>query len=56
MDCGSARTAVFETTVFLRYFKDMLDPRPRGKVLYRLDEVLLLTDPKSGVHFKAHGR
>jgi predicted transposase YbfD/YdcC len=43
MDCGSAGTAVFETTVFLRHFKDMPDPRQRGKVLYRLDEVLLLT-------------
>jgi predicted transposase YbfD/YdcC len=42
MEFGSAETAVFETTVFLSYFKDMPDPRQRGKVLYRLDEVLLL--------------
>jgi predicted transposase YbfD/YdcC len=43
MDCGCARTvADFETTVFLGYFKDMPDPRQRGKVTYRLDEVLLL--------------
>lgn len=31
-----------ETTVFLRYFEDMPDPRQRGKVIYPLDEVLLL--------------
>jgi len=42
MDGQSAGAAVFEATVFLRYFKDMPDPRQQGKVLYRLDEVLLL--------------
>src|SRR5437764_8158135 len=31
-----------ETTVFLHYFKDLPDPRQRGKVMYPLDEVLLL--------------
>jgi hypothetical protein len=31
-----------ETVVFLDYFKDFPDPRQRGKVLYRLEEVLLL--------------
>lgn len=31
-----------ETTVFLRHFKDMPDPRQRGKVIYPLEEVLLL--------------
>jgi len=31
-----------ETTVFLHHFKDMPDPRQRGKVIYPLDEVLLL--------------
>lgn len=31
-----------ETTVFLRHFEDMPDPRQRGKVIYPLDEVLLL--------------
>ena len=31
-----------ETTVFLRHFKDMPDPRQRSKVIYPLDEVLLL--------------
>jgi predicted transposase YbfD/YdcC len=31
-----------ETVVFLRYFKGLPDPRQRGKVIYPLDEVLLL--------------
>lgn len=31
-----------ETVVFLRYFEDLPDPRQRGKVIYPLDEVLLL--------------
>jgi predicted transposase YbfD/YdcC len=31
-----------ETLVFLQYFKDLPDPRQRGKVVYPLDEVLLL--------------
>jgi predicted transposase YbfD/YdcC len=31
-----------EAVVFLRYFEDLPDPRQRGKVLYPLDEVLLL--------------
>ena len=35
--------ALGETTVFLRYFKDMPDPRQAGKVIYPLDEVLLLS-------------
>src|SRR5688500_839549 len=34
--------ALGETTVFLRHFRDMPDPRQRGKVIYPLDEVLLL--------------
>ena len=34
--------AITETIVFLDYFKDMPDPRQRGKVMYPLDEVLLL--------------
>jgi predicted transposase YbfD/YdcC len=37
-----ASAAIFETTVFLQYFKDMPDHRQPGKVAYRLDEVLLL--------------
>lgn len=36
--CGASVEAV----VFLRYFEDLPDPRQRGKVLYPLDEVLLL--------------
>ena len=31
-----------ETVVFLDYFKALADPRQRGKVVYSLDEVLLL--------------
>ena len=43
MDWGRAGTAAsFETTVFLGYFNEMPDPRQRGKVTYRLDEILLL--------------
>jgi predicted transposase YbfD/YdcC len=34
--------ALAETTVFLAYFKEMPDRRQPGKVLYPLDEVLLL--------------
>ncbi len=37
-DCG----ALGEAVVFLDYFNDLPDPRQRGKVLYPLDEVLLL--------------
>jgi predicted transposase YbfD/YdcC len=32
-----------ETTVFLEYFKDLPDHRQPGKVIYRLDEILLLS-------------
>src|ERR1017187_8400185 len=31
-----------ETIVFLDHFKELPDPRQRGKVLYPLDEILLL--------------
>lgn len=34
--------ALGEAIVFLRYFKDLPDPRQRGKVMYPLEEVLLL--------------
>jgi hypothetical protein len=37
-DCA----ALAETTVFLSYFKKMPDHRQPGKVLYPLDEILLL--------------
>ena len=52
--CGSAgclapwlrlaadRGAFAEAAVFLSYFDDLPDPRQRGKVVYPLDEVLLL--------------
>ena len=36
-------TAVGEGLCFLDYFKEMPDPRQRGKVVYPLDEVLLLS-------------
>lgn len=32
---------LFETVVFLNHFKDLPDPRQRGRVTYPLDEVLL---------------
>jgi predicted transposase YbfD/YdcC len=35
-------SALAETTVFLYYFKDMPDHRQAGKVIYPLDEILLL--------------
>ena len=34
--------ALEETVVFLSYFKDLADPRQRGKISYPLDEILLL--------------
>lgn len=39
---GADFGAIGETVVFLDYFKDMPDPRQRGKVIYPLEEVLLL--------------
>lgn len=40
-DVGDAG-AFAESIGFLRYFSDLPDPRQRGKVLYPLDEILLL--------------
>lgn len=37
------RDTLVETVVFLNHFKDLPDPRQRGKIVYPLDEVLLLT-------------
>ena len=34
--------AIGESIVFLEHFKDFPDPRQRGKILYPLEEVLLL--------------
>ena len=34
--------ALSEAVVFLNHFKDLPDPRQPGKVIYPLDEVLLL--------------
>jgi predicted transposase YbfD/YdcC len=39
---AGASGAFGEAVVFLRYFEDLPDPRQRGKVMYPLDEVLLL--------------
>src|SRR6266853_5328978 len=39
---AAAFGALSEATVFLAYFKDLPDPRQRGKVVYPLAEVLLL--------------
>jgi predicted transposase YbfD/YdcC len=38
----AASGALGEAIVFLKYFRDLPDPRQRGKVIYPLDEVLLL--------------
>jgi hypothetical protein len=39
---GAAATACGEAVVFLAHFREMPDPRQRGKVTYPLEEVLLL--------------
>lgn len=41
-EAGRDFSAVAETTVFLEYFKDMPDHRQPGKVIYPLDEILVL--------------
>jgi predicted transposase YbfD/YdcC len=41
-DVGADCAAFVETTVFLQHFKDMPDQRQPGKVMYPLDEILLL--------------
>jgi predicted transposase YbfD/YdcC len=41
-DVSTDSGAFNEAVVFLRYFADLPDPRQRGKVMYPLDEVLLL--------------
>ena len=41
-DAATDDGALFEAVVFLHHFNDLPDPRQRGKVLYPLDEVLLL--------------
>jgi predicted transposase YbfD/YdcC len=43
MESGAAAFgAISETVVFLEHFKDLPDPRQPGKVIYPLDEILLL--------------
>jgi DDE family transposase len=39
---AGAFAALSETVVFLNHFKDLPGPRQPGKVIYPLDEVLLL--------------
>src|ERR1700731_2351861 len=39
---AGAFAALSEALVFLNHFKDLSDPRQPGKVIYPLDEVLLL--------------
>jgi hypothetical protein len=41
-DVTEDRGALGETAVFLNHFKDMPDPRQRGKVTYPPNEMLLL--------------
>jgi predicted transposase YbfD/YdcC len=41
-DTATDSGALSEAVVFLNHFKDMRDPRQRGKVMYPLDEILLL--------------
>jgi len=41
-ELAAAPGAGYETLVFLEYFEDLPYPRQRGKVMYPLDEVLLL--------------
>jgi predicted transposase YbfD/YdcC len=41
-DSAADDGALFEATAFLRYFNDLPDTRQPGKVIYPLDEVLLL--------------
>lgn len=40
---GSCDEVIFESVVFLDYFSDLPDPRQRIKVIYPLDEILLLS-------------
>ncbi|MGN0852478.1 MAG: ISAs1 family transposase [Kiritimatiellia bacterium] len=43
MEVNTTNFAVlFEATAFLRHFEEMPDPRQRGKVVYPLNEILLL--------------
>jgi hypothetical protein len=42
-DASQERGEIFEATAFLGYFNDLADARQPGKVVYPLDEVLLLS-------------
>src|SRR3984957_1796486 len=41
-DAATDDRALFEMVVFLNHFSDLPDPRQRGKIIYPLDEVLVL--------------
>jgi hypothetical protein len=41
-DSAEDDSEIFEATVFLNHFKDLTDTRQQAKVVYPLDEVLLL--------------
>lgn len=45
----ASEEAVLERVVFLDHFSDLPDPRQLGKVVYPLDEILLLTDSLKGL-------
>jgi predicted transposase YbfD/YdcC len=42
MEDVATSEAIVESVVFLEHFRDLSDPRQRGKVIYPLDEILLL--------------
>jgi predicted transposase YbfD/YdcC len=42
-DAAADNETFIETVVFLNHFNDLPDPRQRGKIIYPLDEILLLT-------------
>jgi len=43
MEAATEFGAISEAVIFLSYFRDLPDPRQAGKVVYPLDEVLLLS-------------
>ena len=49
-DAAADNETLFETVVFLNHFNDLPDPRQRRKIVYPLDEVLLLTPLLAGAN------
>jgi hypothetical protein len=41
-DAAHDNQALVEVVVFLNHFKELPDPRQRGKITYPLEEILLL--------------